>query len=85
MTDMSRLHRRLGTPPVTASQNLTAPEQAPVRIDGRTLRKTGRTIQFATRVDADLDMEIRRLAQEDGLKIVEVLERAIAMYGKSRG
>jgi hypothetical protein len=31
---------------------------------------------------ANLDAEIKRLAQRDGLKIVEVLERAIALYGK---
>jgi hypothetical protein len=88
MADLSRLKRRntLGAPPplAEASQNLQAPEHAPVvplrteelqrspapsresvdqqeespqppprprrRLDGRSLRKTGRTMQCATRV-----------------------------------
>lgn len=47
-----------------------------VRIDGRSLRKTGRTLQLATRVSWDFDSKLRLIAQRDGLKIVEVLERA---------
>jgi hypothetical protein len=54
------------------------------RIDGRTLRKTGRTVQFATRVSLEFDDRLRRLAQGDGLKLCEVLERALEAYEASR-
>jgi hypothetical protein len=54
------------------------------RIDGRSLRKTGRTVQFATRVSEEWDERLRRIAQRDGLKLVEVLERALEAYEKAR-
>jgi hypothetical protein len=92
MADMSKLQRRgtLGTPPSPdeASANLTAPEVAPAalsssgrrRIDGRSLRKTGRTLQFATRVTEEFDDLLHKIAVRDGLKLVEVLERGVAAY-----
>src|SRR5262245_381217 len=122
MADMSKIKRRntLGAPPPLeeASQNLQAPEHAPVvplrpeapqrppepvrepadqqeeapqptprprrRIDGRSLRKTGRTVQFATRVSWEWDDKLRRIAKRDGLYLVEVLERALEAYEKAR-
>src|ERR1700733_951034 len=82
-----------------ASQNLTAPEVAPpppaqqamsgpageaVQMrDGRSLRRTGRTLQFATRVSPEFDMRLRQLADRDGLLLVEVLERALDAYEKA--
>lgn len=53
------------------------------RIDGRSLRRTGRTVQFATRVSLDFDDRLRRIAQRDGMKLVEVLERALEAYEAS--
>jgi hypothetical protein len=53
------------------------------RIDGRSLRRTGRTVQFATRVSLDFDERLRHLAQREGLKLVEVLERALDAYEAS--
>jgi hypothetical protein len=61
------------------------PAGSPVRIDGRTLRRSGRTIQFATRVSPEFDVRIRTIAQRDGLLIVEVLERALAAYERAQG
>ena len=122
MADLSKLRRRntLGAPPSLeeASQNLQAPEIAPVmeppaevprrttvpsqepastpenaipqlpyqqrRIDGRSLRKTGRTIQLATRVSWEFDEKLRYIAQRDGLKLVEVLEQALEAYEEAR-
>jgi hypothetical protein len=120
MADLTKLKRRntLGAPPPLeeASQNLQAPEHAPVvplraapqraaepvrepvnqqeeplqppprqrRLDGRSLRKTGRTVQFATRVSEEWDEHIRRIAQRDGLFLVEVLELALEAYEKAR-
>ncbi|GAN82235.1 hypothetical protein [Acidocella aminolytica] len=79
-----------------ASPNLAAPEVAPaspptplapapaplpsIRRDGRTLRKTNRTVAFATRVTQDFDDRVREIAEQTGLKIVEVLEAALAAY-----
>ncbi len=53
------------------------------RIDGRTLRRSGRTVQFATRVSPEFDERVRRIAMRDGLLLVEVLERALDAYESS--
>ena len=100
MADLSKLKKRttLGEPPPLeeASTNLEAPEVAPVaqqeprrisaarRIDGRSLRRTGRTVQFATRVSEQFDSTFRRIAQRDGLHLGELLERALASYEASK-
>lgn len=86
----------LGEPPSLdeASNNLSAPEiapasllspQAPVeKIDGRTARRTNRTVQFATRVTPDWDARIRVIAKRENKTLVEVLEMALDCYeGKS--
>jgi len=91
MADLSKLKRKtLGAPPSIeeASANLHAPETFSVvsseqdrpRIDGRSARRTNRTLQFATRVRPEWDAELRALAQRDGLLLVEVLERALELY-----
>lgn len=54
------------------------------RIDGRTLRKSNRTVMFATRVTPAFDAELRRIAQQDQLLLVEVLEKALAAYLAAR-
>lgn len=91
MADASKLKRRtsLGSPPPIeeASHNLHEPEitTSPIeRIDGRTLRRSGRTIQFATRVSPEFDARLRQIAQRDGLLLVEVLERALDAYEAAR-
>jgi len=68
------------------TQPLTESRRASLsgRIDGRTLRKTGRTVQFATRVSEDFDDRLRQIAQGEGIKLVEVLERALDAYEASR-
>lgn len=80
-----------------ASPNLEAPELAPAsvsdaskkpkskldgRIDGRSIRRTNRTVQFATRVTPDWDARIRALAMQEGVLLVEILERALDCYEK---
>jgi hypothetical protein len=54
------------------------------RIDGRTLRRSGRTIQFATRVSPEFDERIRQIARREGILLVEVLEQALKAYEASR-
>jgi hypothetical protein len=67
--------------PVSEQQDDTQPPRdAQYRIDGRSLRRTGRTLQLATRVSWEFDDKLRRIAQRDGLKLVEVLERALDAY-----
>lgn len=94
MADFKRLARKnLPSPPSMdeATDNIQAPETAPApkvvamrpaRIDGRSLRRSGRTLQFATRVTPEFDNELRVLAERDGLMLVEVLERALELYKK---
>lgn len=72
----------------TLEQAIPVPVLAPApsatslqpRIDGRTLRRSGRTVQFATRVSPEFDDRVRQLAMRDGLLLVEVLERALEAY-----
>lgn len=55
------------------------------RRDGRSARKTNRTLAFATRITPELDNEIRDIADREGLRLVEVLENAISAYKKQQG
>ena len=86
-------------PPAEVPRRATVPSQEPARtpedatsqpphpqrrIDGRSLRKTGRTLQLATRVSWEFDEKLRSIAQRDGLKLVEVLERALEAYEEAR-
>jgi hypothetical protein len=90
MADASKFkaRSRLGTPPAPeeASLNLRAPEAAPaaqvpyVRRDARSMRRSHRTVAFATRVTPEFDTRIRDIAERDGLLLVEVLERALDAY-----
>lgn len=54
------------------------------RVDGRSLRRSGRTVRFATTVTPDFDAQVREIAQEESILIVEVLERALQQYAKVR-
>jgi len=101
MADVSKLkkigkYNSLGTPPTAdeASKNLETPElvlgntqkSGPViRRDARTLRRTNRTLPFATRVSPEFDCRLRDIAERDGLKLVEVLEKALDAYEKQNG
>lgn len=55
------------------------------RRDGRSARKTNRTLAFATRITPELDNEIRDIAEREGLRLVEVLENAIEAYKRQQG
>lgn len=92
MANVSKLKNKLGTPPTLdeASPNLNAPELAPVappsapvakvRRDGRSARRTNRTMPFATRVSPEFDERLRDIAERDGLLLVELLELALSAY-----
>jgi hypothetical protein len=69
------------TPPALPVVARAVPAQ---RLDGRTLRRSGRTLTFATKVTPEFDARLRETAQRDGLLFVEVLERALEAYEKNR-
>jgi hypothetical protein len=78
-------------PPVSAVRRITvvrpaaarAGEGAPRR-DGRSARRSGRTLQFATRVSPEFDDRLRTIAERDRKLLVEVLEEALEAYENSR-
>ncbi len=72
--------RRAGSP----AKAVEPDDQRRTRIDGRSLRKSGRTLQLATRVSWEFDEKLREIAQRDGLKLVEVLERGLDAYEAGR-
>lgn len=69
--------------PIDTLGNLDAPESAPAPkdreplVDGRTLRVTGRTVQFATRVHPEWKRKLHKLSEKTKLMYVEVLEQAL--------
>lgn len=84
-----------------ASTNLSAPEVAPVapvtapasvgepqpyrRRDARSMRKTNRTLPFATRVSQEFDERFRTVAERDGLKLAELMEKSLEAYEMQHG
>jgi hypothetical protein len=88
-TESSHVHLEPTAPATPVSQGEgegegEMPPTAPTRLDGRSLRKTGRTLQFATRVSWEFDDKLRRIAQRDRLKLVEVLEKSLDAYEQAR-
>jgi len=95
VSKLKQVRRSLGAPPSIeeASLNLRAPEIAPLstpvdggagagqrRRDARAMRRTNRTLPFATRVSPEFDNRLRDIAEREGLKLVELLERALDAY-----
>ncbi len=54
------------------------------KIDGRSLNKTGRTYQLGTRVRKEFLEKLKKIAYEEQLKLVEVLERSLECYDEKR-
>jgi len=54
------------------------------KIDGRTLKATGRTEQLATRVTAEFGQRVRDIAKRDGIKLVVLWEMAIDAYEREK-
>lgn len=75
---------KLGIPPSVEEikGNISQPEVAP--LDGRSLRKTGRTYQLSTRVHPDFYFRLREIAARDRLRMVEVLEEAMELYEQKK-
>jgi hypothetical protein len=73
--------RRMAVVPAPASRE---GEGSIPRRDGRSARRSGRTLQFATRVSPEFDNRLRTIAERDGKLLVEVLEEALEAYEHSR-
>src|SRR6478609_8576293 len=96
MADASKLKRGLGTPPAPdeARTDLAAEPAAagepthrtvagagPMqRIDARSLRRSGRTVHFATKVTPEFDNRVRQIAAETGKMLTEILEEALQAW-----
>jgi hypothetical protein len=76
----ARLVAKTGaTPPRTPTvAGHLAGDSPDKKIDGRSLRKTGRTEQFNVRVKAETRRTIQSLADANDWLIAEVIERAVA-------
>ena len=79
----------LPDPPQEASENITrsveVPPVPPQRPSERSytrryIKRTGRVVQFATRVTAEFNDQIREIAQHEDSYLAEVLERMLAAY-----
>jgi hypothetical protein len=71
-------------PPLQPVPEAPPPARPRTIVDGRTLRKTGRTVQLGTRVTEQFAIDLRSDAEADGLMIVEVLEEAVAARRRLR-
>ncbi|GEM_PF-1090419 len=88
MADFTKLKKKKGQnrfgdlPAQDESNNLEAPEVAPVEEVGvkKARGKTGRTVQFATKVTAEFDKKFRTVAFNEGLKHTELLEKCFEAY-----
>lgn len=83
MADFSTLKKKskLGEPPKAEDikNNLEKLESFDY-IDGRTLRKTGRTHQLATRVTVDFYNMVKKMAFDEKITIAELLEKSVYEY-----
>lgn len=58
-------------------------DEARARVDGRTLRRKGRTEQLLLRITPERRQQVERLAQEMGLTFTEVSERGWDLLEKT--
>jgi hypothetical protein len=60
------------------------PPGARRKIDGRTLRRTGRTQQFSTKIKPETHDLMLQIADEDEISLAALVELAIAEYADRR-
>ena len=89
---LKKAKNRFGDEPPSradVTENLKAPEVAPADPQQvqdtpkkKSRRKTGRTVQFSTRVTAEFNEEFREIAFRNRLKKAELLERCLEAFKK---
>ena len=63
-----------------------AAEKPPLSVtDGRRLRRTGRDVPVNFKVRPDFKERLYALAVSEGVAMVEILERALEVYERSKG
>jgi hypothetical protein len=62
------------------------PPEPPARAfkDGRSLRRTGRTVQFSTRISEPCNERFRLVAERDGLMLAQLMELAVDAYEREK-
>ncbi|MGW5841123.1 hypothetical protein ACWFZ6_24345 [Methylorubrum extorquens] len=61
-----------------------APERVPPMPDGRSLRATGRTHQFSTRIKLETHDKMKWLALHERITLGELLEKMTDLYERER-
>ncbi len=56
-----------------------SPKQPVPRVDGRTLRRNGKTTQFKVSIPEELHIEIKGFAAQRRMKLGELVEQAFAI------
>lgn len=82
---MARNRKELNRYRIYCDSCAEAVEEKYAEIDGRSLNKSGRIYQLGTRVRKEFLVKLKRIAKEEGLKLVEVLERSLELYDEGRG
>lgn len=87
VTGLKNRHNTLGNPPPLeeASQNLTAPETAPVAVvsapmQRRRKKKTTKTVQIGIRATPEVDRLFWNLYTSNDLSAGDMLEKLIMFY-----
>lgn len=74
----------LETPEVDVPAVRTSVEVDPGDLDGRSLRATGRTHQFATRIKEETHKQMKRIVARDGITLGELIEKAVDEYERKK-
>jgi hypothetical protein len=70
--------KKIKTPAATSAP--TPKQEEPPIIDGRTLRRKGRTVQFNARVTPEFHQRMFRLVAAEDRPAVDILEDMLALY-----
>lgn len=70
------------SPPEPTAQRAAPEAFDPGKVDGRTLRRTGRE-PFATRIRPETHEALRRIAYTRGISIAEAVEQAVSAFERT--
>ena len=85
---MAGAERRQGLVPALqyalVASCLAEPETASEWTDGRSLRATGRTAQFATRIKPEYHRKAKMIAARDGITLAELFGKGVDAYEREQ-